>query len=86
LVNCARFYSYIDDEEKYQEVIAKLTSLNVELDDGEDLIVKGWRLCSNPDPEAIVSSYTYIIIYNRKKEINFLKHMSKNLEPIILTH
>ena len=55
LVNCARLFFYLGEDEKYDEIIEKLSNLNKELDDGEDLIVKGWKMCNSPNQDHIVT-------------------------------
>jgi len=52
LVNCAKFYLYINDIDKFEEMIEMLNERHV--DNGEDLILKGWRMCYSADLENIV--------------------------------
>jgi hypothetical protein len=52
LINCARFYNHINDNEKYEEIIEKLGE--AQFPEGEDLIVKGWRNCYSSDENTIV--------------------------------
>ncbi len=52
MINCARFYFYINDIEKFDEMIEKCAEMNYE--SGEDLIVKGWRHCYSTDQNLIV--------------------------------
>jgi hypothetical protein len=55
MINCARFYFYVNDYEKYEELIEKTNDMNFET--GEDLIVKGWRDCFSNDENMIVKNY-----------------------------
>jgi tetratricopeptide repeat protein 21B len=51
LVTCLKFFFYIGDFEKYEELAEKINDMHYE--DGEDLLVKGWRLCFSNDITAI---------------------------------
>jgi len=53
LLTSARFFFYVNDNEKFEEIIEKLQDNNSS--SGEDLIVKGWRLCYSNDANAIVN-------------------------------
>ncbi len=52
MINCARFFYYINDFEKFDELIEKCGDMN--FDTGEDMIVKGWRFCYSSDINMIV--------------------------------
>ena len=52
LINCCRFYFYIADHEKFDELIERTKDMHFE--DGEDLLVKGWKFCYSLDANMIV--------------------------------
>jgi len=52
LLTSAKFFFYVNDQEKFDEVIEKLQEINT--GNGEDLIVKGWRYCFSSDLNQIV--------------------------------
>jgi hypothetical protein len=53
VINSARFYFYIGDNIKFDEMISKSERFTYE--DGEDVIVKGWKLCFLNDKNQIVN-------------------------------
>ena len=55
LLTSARFFFYVNEMEKFDEVMEKLQE-NVP-SNGDDLIIKGWRLCFSNDMNNIVSHY-----------------------------
>ena len=59
LLTSARFFFYVNDFEKFDEIIEKLQD-NIP-SNGDDLIVKGWKLCFSNDINNIV---IFLIIYN----------------------
>jgi tetratricopeptide (TPR) repeat protein len=64
LINCLRFYFYIGDNEKYDEILEKVKNMHYE--DGEDLIVKGWKCCYSPDPNITKSGQVHFQTYVEK--------------------
>lgn len=61
LISCLRFYFYIGDNEKYEEISEKINDMHYE--DGEDLIVKGWRYGSSQDLTMIKEGQKYFQMY-----------------------
>lgn len=61
MINCARFYFYVGDMEKYDETIEKTNEMNFET--GEDLIVKGWKNCYNLEYSQIKEGQKYFQTY-----------------------
>ena len=52
LLTSARFFFYINDLEKFDEILEKLNDNPVT--NGDDLILKGWRYCFSNDINLIV--------------------------------
>lgn len=52
ILTSARFFFYVNDYEKFDEIIDKLQENNS--GNGEELIVRGWRYCFSNDINAIV--------------------------------
>jgi hypothetical protein len=53
LLTSARFFFYVNDLEKFDEITEKLQD-NIP-SNGDDLIVKGWKLCFSNDINNIVN-------------------------------
>lgn len=61
ILNSARFYFYINDYEKFDEMIEKLQDNAVP--NGDDLIVRGWKFCYSNDINLIVNLEKIFFIY-----------------------
>jgi hypothetical protein len=61
MINSARFFSYLGEMEKYEEIIEKIGDTH--FNDGEDLIVKGWKCCYSQDPNIIVSFLFFLLFF-----------------------
>ena len=60
IINSARFFWYLGDNEKFDELVEKV-NLNLKnelndhvVEDGEDFIIKGWRNCFTQEEETQV--------------------------------
>lgn len=63
IVNCMKFYFYMNDLDKFYDCEDLLENYNLKTTDGEDLIIKGWNLCYSDNPEEISSGNDFFTKY-----------------------